>query len=57
MVTPTLARMIRAFDVGLIPLADGVEHCLAELGAGGRAVEVVIGCSVQRLRTAGAASG
>ena len=56
MVTPTLARMIRAFDVGLIPMADGVEHCLAELGAGGRAAEVVIGCSVQRLRTAGAAS-
>jgi NAD(P)-dependent dehydrogenase (short-subunit alcohol dehydrogenase family) len=56
MVTPTLARMFRAFDVGLIPLADGVEHCLAELGTGGGAVEVVVGCSIERLRTAAAAS-
>jgi acyl transferase domain-containing protein len=52
MVTPTLARMIRAFNVGLIPLADGVEHCLAELGASSRAAEVVVGCSVERLQRA-----
>src|SRR5438552_3931247 len=42
MVTLALEKVFAQEGIGLIPLADGARHLLAELGAADRAVEVVI---------------
>ncbi|WP_198154508.1 SDR family oxidoreductase [Plesiocystis pacifica] len=46
MVTPTLAAMFEARGVGLIPLDEGCQAFVAELGAGGPS-EVVIGAGLE----------
>jgi acyl transferase domain-containing protein/acyl carrier protein len=42
MVTPALRAVFAAEEIGLIPLAAGARHLLAELGAPDRAVETVV---------------
>jgi NAD(P)-dependent dehydrogenase (short-subunit alcohol dehydrogenase family)/acyl carrier protein len=42
MVTPPLARVFASECIGLIPLADGARHLVAELSASDRGVEVVV---------------
>jgi NAD(P)-dependent dehydrogenase (short-subunit alcohol dehydrogenase family)/acyl carrier protein len=42
MVTPALAKLFAAEGIGLIPLAGGARHLVAELTGADRAVEVVV---------------